>query len=70
MMRPMKLAGSQLMFGKGCLGHLKTLKGKRAFIVTGGSSMQKSGILRAVTDLLGEASIFPGLSRTLISALS
>ena len=57
MMRPMKLAGSQLMFGKGCLGHLKTLKGKRAFIVTGGSSMQKSGILRAVTDLLGEAGI-------------
>jgi alcohol dehydrogenase class IV len=61
----MKLAGSELMFGQGCLDHLKTLKGHHAFIVTGGSSMQKSGILRAVTDLLGEAGIdsknFPGV---------
>jgi alcohol dehydrogenase class IV len=57
MMRPMKLAGSQLMFGKDCLEHLKTLKGTRAFIVTGGSSMRKSGILQDVIDLLAEARI-------------
>lgn len=57
MMRPMKLAGSQLMFGQGCLEHIKTLKGKRAFIVTGGSSMKKSGILQKITDYLGEAGI-------------
>lgn len=55
MMRPMKLAGSQLLFGAGCLDHLKTLKGQRAMIVTGGSSMEKSGILAKVTALLSEA---------------
>ena len=26
MMRPMKLAGSQLMFGEGCLEYIKTMK--------------------------------------------
>jgi len=57
MMRPMKLAGSELMFGRGCLEHLKTLKGEKAFIVTGGSSMKKSGILQKVIDLLSEAGI-------------
>ena len=56
-MRPMKLAGSQLMFGKGSLEHLKTLKGKKAFIVTGGSSMKKSGILQKTIDYLKEAGI-------------
>ena len=55
MMRPMKLAGEQLIFGRGCLEHLKTLEGSRAFIVTGGSSMQKSGVLQKVVDYLGEA---------------
>ncbi|MBM7871462.1 alcohol dehydrogenase class IV [Clostridium pascui] len=57
MMRPMKLAGSQLMFGEGCLEHLKTLKGSKAMIVTGGSSMRKSGILQKVIDYLKEANI-------------
>ena len=55
MMRPMKLAGEQLIFGRGCLEHLKTLEGSRAFIVTGGSSMQKSGVLQKGVDYLGEA---------------
>lgn len=55
MMRPMKLAGSQLMFGQGCLEHLATLKGRRAMIVTGGSSMEKSGILPRVAALLSQA---------------
>lgn len=57
MMRPMKLAGSELLFGKDSLEHLKTLKGTKAFIVTGGSSMRKSGILQIVTDKLTEAGI-------------
>lgn len=55
MMRPMKLAGDQLMFGAGCLAHLKTLNTKRAMIVTGGSSMKKSGILDEVAGYLREA---------------
>lgn len=57
MMRPMKLAGRELMFGQGCLEHLKTLKGNRAFIVTGGTSMQRSGILQRVIDYLSEVNI-------------
>lgn len=57
MMRPMKLAGKELMFGQGCLEHLKTLKGSKAFIVTGGSSMKKSGILDKVIGYLKEADI-------------
>ena len=55
MMRPMKLAGSQLLFGEGCLEFLKTVNHRRAFIVTGGSSMRKSGILDKVNSFLREA---------------
>ncbi|MCF0230181.1 MAG: iron-containing alcohol dehydrogenase [Parasporobacterium sp.] len=54
-MRPMKLAGSQLMFGEGCLEHLKTLGCKKAIIITGGSSMKKSGIFDKVAGYLKEA---------------
>lgn len=57
MMRPMKLAGQELMFGEGCLEHLKTLKGNKAVIVTGGSSMKKSGTLQRVIDYLKEINI-------------
>lgn len=57
MMRPMKLAGKELMFGQDSLQHLKTLKGNKAFIVTGGSSMKRSGILDTVIEYLGEVGI-------------
>lgn len=55
MMRPMKLAGSQLLFGEGCLEHLKQINVKRAVIVIGGSSMKKSGTLGKVEKYLHEA---------------
>ncbi len=55
MMRPMKLAGSQLLFGDGCLSHLKTLPFKRAMVVVGGQSMQKNGMLETVRKYLAEA---------------
>lgn len=55
MMRPMKLAGSQLMFGDGCLEHLKTLSTKKAMIVIGGSSLEKNGMLAKVEEYLHEA---------------
>lgn len=48
MMRPMKLAGSELMFGKGSLEYLKTIQAGRVSIVIGGSSMEKNGILEKV----------------------
>ncbi|MDO5690619.1 MAG: iron-containing alcohol dehydrogenase, partial [Tissierellia bacterium] len=57
MMRPMKLAGDQLMFGIGTLEHLKTLNGKKACIVTGGSSMKRSGMLDKVRAYLEEGGI-------------
>ena len=55
MMRPMKLAGSQLMFGDGCLEFLKTLSTKKAMIVIGGSSLEKNGMLARVEGYLHEA---------------
>lgn len=57
MMRPMKLAGDQLMFGKGCLEHLETLNGKRAYIISPGEVMEQNGILKKVQDHLEKASI-------------
>ena len=45
MMRPMKLAGSELMFGAESLEYIKTIKARRVIIVTGGSSMEKNGVL-------------------------
>ena len=55
MMRPMKLAGSQLLFGEGCLDFLRQLSSKRATIVIGGHSMEKSGTLDTVVSLLKTA---------------
>lgn len=57
MMRPMKLAGSQLMFGEGCLEHLKAIDTKKASIVIGGSSMIKSGILDKVKGYLQDSGV-------------
>jgi len=44
-----------LYFGEKSLEVLKTLTGKKAIIVTGGSSMQKFGFLQRVENLLQEA---------------
>jgi alcohol dehydrogenase class IV len=51
----MKLAGDKLLFGAGCLEFLKTLPAWRVFVVTGGSSMKKSGVLDKVLNYLNEA---------------
>lgn len=55
MMRPMKLAGSELMFGEGCLAYIKTMPYKKVSIVIGGSSMVKSGILDKVKGYFAES---------------
>ena len=55
MMRPMKLAGSELMFGEGCLEYIKTIKAKKVSIVVGGKSMERSGMLAKVEGLFHEA---------------
>lgn len=55
MMRPMKLAGSELMFGEGCLAYIKTMPYRKVSIVIGGSSMIKSGILDKVKAYFAES---------------
>lgn len=55
MMRPMKLAGSELMFGEGCLEYIKTMDYKKVSIVIGGSSMVKGGILKKVETYFAES---------------
>ena len=57
MMRPMKLAGSELMFGAGSLDYIKSIHAQRASIVVGGSSMEKSGMLAKVQELFCEAGV-------------
>ncbi len=56
-MRPMKLAGSELLFGQGCLEHVKALKGTRAMIVISGGSLKRNGILDKVQAYLKEGGI-------------
>ncbi len=46
-----------IYFGQGSLATLKTLKGKKAVVVVGGSSMQKFGFLAKVVNYLEEANI-------------
>ncbi|SHE67424.1 Alcohol dehydrogenase, class IV [Caldanaerobius fijiensis DSM 17918] len=54
-----------IVFGKGSLEYLKQIKGKKAIIVTGGSSMQKFGFLDKVKEYLKsndiEIKIFEGV---------
>ncbi len=64
-MRPMKLAGSELMFGYGSLEYIKSIKARKAAIVIGGSSMEKNGILYRVKDYLTEA----GMQTIIISGV-
>ncbi|EIC95271.1 NADPH-dependent butanol dehydrogenase [Lachnoanaerobaculum saburreum F0468] len=53
-MRPMKLAGSELMFGNGSLEYIKSIECKKVAIVVGGSSMEKNGTLEKVEELFHE----------------
>lgn len=47
-----------IYFGSGAIGELKNLKGyKRAFIVTGGHSMRRTGFLKKLDDTLKEAGL-------------
>lgn len=51
MMRPMKLAGSELMFGEGCLEYIKTsVCCRKAFIVIGGRAVERNGSLARVEE--------------------
>jgi len=60
MMRPMKLGGEQILFGRGCLEHLAHIPCQRAAVVIGGASLRKNGILGRVEACLrdGGAEVF------------
>nr|WP_072514131.1 iron-containing alcohol dehydrogenase [Ndongobacter massiliensis] len=57
MMRPMKLAGNELLFGKDVMEHLLVMPMTRVSIVIGGSSVKKNGALEAVTSRLDSRKI-------------
>mgnify|MGYP005845318407 CR=1 FL=1 len=57
MMRPMKLAGDQLLFGEGTLAHLKAIKAKKAVIVMQSDIMYEIGVMDIVEKHLQEAKI-------------
>ena len=64
----------EVFHGAGSLAELKNIKGKRAFIVTGGSSMKRSGTLDKAVAFLQEAGIetkiFDGVEEDPSSATS
>lgn len=57
MMRPMKLAGSYLVFGEGALDYLETIEGRKAAIVMNGHVLKTNGILDEIKDKLKKAGI-------------
>ncbi len=56
-MKKVVLSGKGILTGAGSLEYLKELTGKRAVIVTGGSSMIKSGVIARAEGYLKEAGI-------------
>lgn len=64
----------EVFHGPGSLEELKNIKGKKAFVVTGGSSMKKSGTLDKAIAFLNEAgietTIFDGVEEDPSSATS
>jgi alcohol dehydrogenase class IV len=55
MIKAMRFHGDRIVVGMGSIAFLKTLGLKRAFIVTGGSSMQKNGTLAKAQAILKES---------------
>lgn len=51
-MKELNLGGQSLVSGRGSLEHLRTLTARRAFIVTGGSSMIKNGVIAKIESIL------------------
>lgn len=57
MMRPMKLAGSELLFGEGTLKHLEDVQAKKVVIVLANNIMYKNGVMDIVKGHLDKAKI-------------
>lgn len=57
MMRPMKLAGDYIVFGKGALDYLEQIQGKRAVIVMNGRVLKTNGVLDTIREKLKKSGI-------------
>lgn len=57
MMRPMKIAGSELLFGEGSLAHLESLNAKKAVLVLAGDFLYSTGVMAIVEKHLKNANI-------------
>ncbi|OQA78884.1 MAG: Aldehyde-alcohol dehydrogenase [Tenericutes bacterium ADurb.Bin239] len=55
LMRPMKLAGDELIFGQGALAHLEAIKSKKMVIVLGDDIVYKNGVMDIVEKHLKKA---------------
>jgi alcohol dehydrogenase class IV len=66
-MKVLSLDGSGIVIGKGALTYLNQIKCRKAFIVTGGKSMLKYGVIDNVTTYLksggGEVSVYSGIGK-------
>ncbi len=52
-----KLGADYIVYGEGALDYLKTLEGRKVFIVTGGSALKRNGYLDVVLNNLEEANL-------------
>ena len=58
-MKKLTLSGDGIIIGKNALKYLETIKYKKAFVVTGGSSMKKYGVVNTAASYLKKAGCEP-----------
>lgn len=66
-MKQLVFHGTSIIIGKGSLEYIKNLEFKKAFIITGGQSMIKSGVISMVKDMIEKANrevfIYSGITK-------
>jgi alcohol dehydrogenase class IV len=66
-MKKVMLGGQVIITGCGSIAELKAMKAERAFIVTGGSAMQKSGVIAKIEKILADSgctsSVYGGIGK-------
>jgi len=66
-MKTIVLSGKGIITGKGSLEYLKNIKFRKAFVVTGGSSMLRCGIIDRIKEFMsgegGEINVYSGIGK-------
>lgn len=66
-MKQLVFHGTSIIIGKGSLEYIKNMEFKKAFIITGGQSMIKSGVISMVKDMIEKANrevfIYSGITK-------